>query len=111
MAHLRAATRDTLTAPMSKSSLNDCAEVVELVDALRSGRSGRMPVGVRVPPSALWAELGHASSVFLSAPDRHGGRNVLGERRGAETRPQRFVGFVEIAVQDLTSAANVGAIG
>ena len=29
------------------------AEVVELVDALRSGRSGRKPVGVRVPPSAL----------------------------------------------------------
>ena len=28
------------------------AEVVELVDALRSGRSGRKPVGVRVPPSA-----------------------------------------------------------
>jgi outer membrane protein assembly factor BamD len=29
-----------------------CAEVVELVDALRSGRSGSNPVGVRVPPSA-----------------------------------------------------------
>jgi SsrA-binding protein len=29
------------------------AEVVELVDALRSGRSGRKPVRVRVPPSAL----------------------------------------------------------
>ena len=29
------------------------AEVVELVDALRSGRSGRKPVGVRVPPSAF----------------------------------------------------------
>src|SRR5438552_3796612 len=28
------------------------AEVVELVDALRSGRSGRKPVWVRVPPSA-----------------------------------------------------------
>ena len=27
--------------------------MVELVDALRSGRSGRKPVGVRVPPSAL----------------------------------------------------------
>jgi hypothetical protein len=26
---------------------------VELVDALRSGRSGRKPVRVRVPPSAL----------------------------------------------------------
>ena len=30
------------------------AGVVELVDALRSGRSGRKPVGVRVPPSALF---------------------------------------------------------
>ncbi len=29
------------------------AEVVELVDALRSGRSGRKPMGVRIPPSAL----------------------------------------------------------
>src|SRR3989454_5038179 len=36
------------------------AEVVELVDALRSGRSGRKPVGVRVPPSA-------------STPKRRGG--------------------------------------
>ena len=32
--------------------LNPSAEVVELVDALRSGRSGSNPVGVRVPPSA-----------------------------------------------------------
>ena len=31
------------------------AEVVELVDALRSGRSGLTPVGVRVPPSALYS--------------------------------------------------------
>ena len=31
---------------------NTRAEVVELVDALRSGRSGSNPVGVRVPPSA-----------------------------------------------------------
>src|SRR2546430_550634 len=30
------------------------AEVVELVDALRSGRSGRKPVWVRVPPSAYY---------------------------------------------------------
>ena len=29
------------------------AEVVKLVDALRSGRSVRKDVGVRVPPSAL----------------------------------------------------------
>src|SRR5213075_136387 len=28
------------------------AEVAELADALRSGRSGSTPVGVRVPPSA-----------------------------------------------------------
>src|SRR2546423_1817768 len=30
------------------------AEVVELVDALASGASGRKPVGVRVPPSAYY---------------------------------------------------------
>jgi hypothetical protein len=39
-------------------SLCGCAEVVELVDALRSGRSGSNPVGVRVPPSAP-IQLGH----------------------------------------------------
>jgi hypothetical protein len=33
------------------------AEVVELVDALRSGRSGSNPVGVRVPPSAPYCEI------------------------------------------------------
>jgi hypothetical protein len=32
--------------------IDERAEVVELVDALRSGRSGCKPVGVRVPPSA-----------------------------------------------------------
>ena len=32
------------------------AEVVELVDALASGASGRKLVGVRVPPSALTNE-------------------------------------------------------
>ena len=30
------------------------AEVVELVDSLGSGPSGRKPVGVRVPPSAFF---------------------------------------------------------
>lgn len=30
----------------------DYAEVAELVDALRSGRSRCMPVGVQIPPSA-----------------------------------------------------------
>jgi hypothetical protein len=33
------------------------AEVVELVDALRSGRSGSNPVGVRVPPPAPFFEI------------------------------------------------------
>ena len=37
-----------------RTSLRHFAEVVELVDALRSGRSGRKPVRVRVPPSALY---------------------------------------------------------
>src|SRR2546428_9887866 len=32
------------------------AEVVELVDALASGASGRKPVGVRVPPSACLSD-------------------------------------------------------
>jgi hypothetical protein len=36
----------------SLSSESDLAEVVELVDALASGASGRKLVGVRVPPSA-----------------------------------------------------------
>src|SRR5438874_4100672 len=34
------------------SPFRSLAEVVELVDALASGASGRKPVGVRVPPSA-----------------------------------------------------------
>jgi hypothetical protein len=36
---------------------NTRAEVVELVDALRSGRSGSNPVGVRVPPSAPYFKI------------------------------------------------------
>src|SRR6185436_2202274 len=47
------------------------AEVVELVDALRSGRSGRKPVGVRVPPSAF------------QAGRREGGRAYEGRARGS----------------------------
>jgi hypothetical protein len=42
------------------------AEVVELVDALRSGRSGRKPVRVRVPPSALFVTLFSALSVLAA---------------------------------------------
>jgi hypothetical protein len=42
-----------LTIPTVLTNFFCSAEVVELVDALRSGRSGRMPVWVRVPPSAL----------------------------------------------------------
>ena len=42
----------SLDRAMGGSYLWPLAEVVELVDALRSGRSGRKPVGVRVPPSA-----------------------------------------------------------
>src|SRR5262245_16371449 len=40
-----------------RSSKNRFAEVVELVDALASGASGRKPVGVRVPPSASAYQL------------------------------------------------------
>src|SRR3990172_8419404 len=45
------------------------AEVVELVDALRSGRSGSNPVGVRVPPSAPFSNtrLSAILSPFLSS--------------------------------------------
>jgi hypothetical protein len=49
------------------------AEVVELVDALRSGRSGLMPVGVRIPPSALVQYLsivGSISTAQASSPPR-----------------------------------------
>jgi SsrA-binding protein len=45
------------------------AEVVELVDALRSGRSGRKPVRVRVPPSALSILAPFSSSRLLSASE------------------------------------------
>jgi hypothetical protein len=63
--------------------INFCAfaEVVELVDALRSGRSGRKPVRVRVPPSA-WERaektekaetfcLDRVSALFVPVPRRH----------------------------------------
>src|SRR5579884_3077118 len=53
MSHLRAATRDTLTRRAPPTNFFCPAEVVELVDALASGASGRKLVGVRVPPSAL----------------------------------------------------------
>src|SRR5947208_5741433 len=42
------------------------AEVVELVDALASGASGRKPVGVRVPPSALRTRRTIRLSVYPS---------------------------------------------
>ena len=41
-----------LTFSQERSTRKAVAEVAELVDALRSGRSGGSPVGVRVPPSA-----------------------------------------------------------
>ena len=48
------------------------AEVAELVDALDSGSSGRMAVGVQVPPSApyfIWLY-----SKIMSRPDDKSGR-------------------------------------
>jgi hypothetical protein len=44
--------RDALTPPIRFVILIAVAEVVELVDTLRSGRSGGDPVGVQIPPSA-----------------------------------------------------------
>ena len=45
--------------------IDERAEVVELVDALRSGRSGCKPVGVRVPPSAHKKTARHFDAPFL----------------------------------------------
>jgi hypothetical protein len=46
-----------LTSPSALSKfIDEPAEVVELVDALASGASGRKLVGVRVPPSAYEKE-------------------------------------------------------
>ena len=42
-----------LTPTVSPDYVSAPAEVVELVDALASGASGRKLVGVRVPPSAF----------------------------------------------------------
>jgi hypothetical protein len=70
------------------------AEVVELVDALASGASGRKLVGVRVPPSALPVKNGvwtmnwsgavrfMPSSAGTFGPDR--GRLVFRNRRDPE---------------------------
>src|SRR5947208_2769789 len=59
------------------------AEVVELVDALASGASGRKPVGVRVPPSALSTS---APRHRLLATTR---RSLRPSSAHAETRRQR----------------------
>ena len=39
-----------LIAPVGSDNISKKARVAELADALRSGRSGRKAVGVRVPP-------------------------------------------------------------
>src|SRR5207237_7650525 len=50
------------------SPFRTLAEVVELVDALASGASGRKPVGVRVPPSAFLE--GQTSSISADSDPR-----------------------------------------
>ena len=44
--------KNFLDNPLHSLYITAHAEVVELVDALRSGRSGSNPVGVQIPPSA-----------------------------------------------------------
>src|SRR5690348_3299847 len=69
------------------------AEVVELVDALRSGRSGRKPVGVRVPPSASETSVAWYCGVYLPTPGvdppRHAPHVVESRRYQHFARPQR----------------------
>src|SRR5437762_14313 len=73
--------RCALTLAHAKTTLLFPAEVVELVDALASGASGRKLVGVRVPPSALlsgtcgWA-YGQAAFLLPIAVPRPGSRTV-----------------------------------
>jgi hypothetical protein len=71
----------SLWAPIRFGSL---AEVVELVDALRSGRSGRKPVGVRVPPSASFpkAERRRRSTVCAASSFREAIAGFGRQRRG-----------------------------
>jgi hypothetical protein len=47
------------------------AEVAELVDALDSGSSGRMAVGVQVPSSALAVSFNLGSILFYSRQTRY----------------------------------------
>src|SRR5258708_3396603 len=104
------------------------AEVVELVDALASGASGRKLVGVRVPPSALsggtgqrwngsaverWNARGTPNWVCLCRfrstvlPLHRRRRNVLGQRCGAEARSQRLIRFRQIGREELAGANDV----
>ena len=53
-----------LTIPRLKSIFVTVAEVAELVDALGSGSSGRMLVGVRLSPSAPYYIYITSSDVF-----------------------------------------------
>src|SRR5205809_349303 len=56
------------------SPFRACAEVVELVDALASGASGRKPVGVRVPPSAC--DVSSVAATNPRSPPTHRSRRA-----------------------------------
>ncbi len=85
-----------------KRNQNHIAEVAELVDALGSGSSGRMPVGVRVSPSALliikgleifdkflktlfWVLVNTLVNTFRNSPDLV---NRLPKKRNKKTRQE-----------------------
>src|SRR5260370_4584514 len=63
------------------------AEVVELVDALASGDSGRKPVGVRVPPSASQSR---ARTDALRTDKDYGPRGALVLCSGIDPRPRHL---------------------
>ena len=100
--------------------------MVELVDALRSGRSIRKDVPVRVRPSALddqtnEGERWHLPSFpfFVSMPlerrqghpmgsaPKRGGSNVIRERGDAKDVAQRHVGSTPGLVNELGGAGHL----
>ncbi len=106
------------------------AGVVKLVDALASGASGRKPVGVRVPPSALIKKRGRDSvlasllsnfSQFVPYSMRprglpcvgFGRRNVLWQIRRAIDLAQCVVGLGGVSGEQLdrTRQRRAGAAG
>src|SRR5215212_8502354 len=92
---------------MGRAILCWLAEVAELADALRSGRSGSTPVGVRIPASAPHSKHTDAPPVG-GASWCPGVGGPLRVRAGSPCPERRDIGQLRDVVQGLAGA--VGAV-